>query len=65
MKQWMRRAQPNFFLPFERAGIDPFTKIFPVTLRLEGTVRGTGGIHIIDESCATKVPGLRPFGLVE
>jgi succinate dehydrogenase/fumarate reductase flavoprotein subunit len=53
---------PNFFLPFDRAGIDPFTQKFPVTLRLEGTVRGTGGIHIIDETCATKVPGLYAAG---
>ncbi|QGQ96356.1 FAD-binding protein [Paenibacillus psychroresistens] len=62
MKVWMRRAQPNFFLPFDRAGIDPFSKRFAVTLRLEGTVRGTGGIHIVDESCATKVPGLYAAG---
>ncbi|WP_158930484.1 FAD-binding protein [Acidisphaera sp. S103] len=58
----MRVAQPNFFLPFDRAGIDPFTQRFPVTLRLEGTVRGTGGLRIIDESCATSVPGLYAAG---
>lgn len=58
----MRKAQPNFFLSFDRLGIDPFTQKFPVTLRFEGTVRGTGGIHIIDESCATKVPGLYAAG---
>ena len=50
-------AQPNFFLPFDRAGIDPFTQRFPVTLRLEGTVRGTGGLRIVDDNCATTVPG--------
>lgn len=59
---WMRTIQHNFFLPFERTGIDPFTQRFPVTLRLEGTVRGTGGIHIIDNSCATSVPGLYAVG---
>ncbi|MDF5711800.1 MAG: FAD-binding protein [Nostoc sp. S4] len=58
----MRLAQPNFFLPFDRAGIDPFTQRFPVTLRLEGTVRGTGGIRILDESCATSVRGLYAAG---
>lgn len=58
----MRLAQPNFFLPFDRAGIDPFTQHFPVTLRLEGTVRGTGGLRIVDESCATAVPGLYAAG---
>jgi succinate dehydrogenase/fumarate reductase flavoprotein subunit len=62
MRVWMRKAQPNFFLPFDRAGIDPFTQLFPITLRLEGTVRGTGGIHLIDESCATAVPGLYAAG---
>lgn len=49
MRASLRAAQPNFFLPFDRAGIDPLTQRFPVTLRLEGTVRGTGGIRIADE----------------
>ncbi|BAT51612.1 fumarate reductase/succinate dehydrogenase flavoprotein domain-containing protein [Nostoc sp. NIES-3756] len=62
MRSSMRLAQPNFFLPFDRAGIDPFTQRFPVTLRLEGTVRGTGGIRIIDETCATSVKGLYAAG---
>ncbi|GAB7056763.1 MULTISPECIES: FAD-dependent oxidoreductase [unclassified Paenibacillus] len=62
MKEWMPKAQPNFFLPFRRKGIDPFRDLFPVTLRLEGTVRGTGGIHLTDESCGTKVPGLYAAG---
>ncbi|MBD2516201.1 FAD-binding protein [Nostoc sp. FACHB-973] len=62
MRPSMRLAQPNFFLPFDRAGIDPFTQRFPVTLRLEGTVRGTGGIRIVDESCATSVRGLYAAG---
>ncbi|MFT4117701.1 FAD-dependent oxidoreductase [Bradyrhizobium sp.] len=58
----MRVSQPNFFLPFDRTGIDPFTQRFPVTLRLEGTVRGTGGLRIVDDSCATTVPGLYAAG---
>ncbi|MGY2198263.1 FAD-dependent oxidoreductase [Pseudomonas gingeri] len=58
----MRLAQPNFFLPFDRLGIDPFSQLFPVTLRLEGTVRGTGGLRIVDEQCATSVPGLFAAG---
>jgi len=62
MRSSMRLAQPNFFLPFDRAGIDPFTQHFPITLRLEGTVRGTGGIRIVDETCATSVPGLYAVG---
>ncbi|MEH2261531.1 FAD-binding protein [Nostoc sp.] len=62
MRPSMRLAQPNFFLPFDRAGIDPFTQRFPVTLRLEGTVRGTGGIRIVDESCSSSVRGLYAAG---
>ncbi|WP_436529187.1 FAD-dependent oxidoreductase [Actinoplanes sp. HUAS TT8] len=58
----MRLGQPNFFLPFDRLGIDPFTERFPVTLLLEGTVRGTGGIRIADDECATTVPGLYAAG---
>lgn len=58
----MRVSQPNFFLPYDRTGIDPFTDRFPVTLRLEGTIRGTGGLRITDDSCATTVPGLYAAG---
>ncbi|BBI35914.1 FAD-binding protein [Cohnella abietis] len=62
MQQWMRKAQPAFFLPFNRKGIDPFTQMFPITLRLEATVRGTGGIRITGEDCATSVSGLYAAG---
>lgn len=62
IKPLLRVNQTNFFLPFDRAGIDPFADRFEVTLRLEGTVRGTGGIRIENESCATKVPGLYAAG---
>ncbi|WP_433729979.1 FAD-dependent oxidoreductase [Actinoplanes sp. CA-051413] len=58
----MRTGQPNFFLTFDRLGINPFTDKFPVTLLLEGTVRGTGGIQIVDDDCATSVPGLYAAG---
>jgi succinate dehydrogenase/fumarate reductase flavoprotein subunit len=58
----MRASQPNFFLPLDRAGIDPFTQRFPITLRAEGTIRGTGGLRIRDASCATSVAGLYAAG---
>ncbi|MEV7611484.1 FAD-binding protein [Streptomyces sp. NPDC089799] len=61
-REAMRRAQPNFFLTFDRLGIDPFTERFPVTLLAEGTVRGTGGIRIVSDDCATGVPGLYAAG---
>ncbi len=62
VRQWMRQAQPNFFLPFDRQGLDPFTQAFPITLRLEGTVRGTGGLQLQAEDCGTGVPGLYAAG---
>ncbi|WP_052848194.1 FAD-binding protein [Streptomyces avicenniae] len=58
----MRLGQANFFLPFDRLGIDPFTDLFPVTLLAEGTVRGTGGVRITGDDCATDVPGLYAAG---
>ena len=50
------------YLPFKKAGIDPYTERVPVTLVYEGTVRGTGGIRIVNNSCGTKVPGLYAAG---
>jgi succinate dehydrogenase/fumarate reductase flavoprotein subunit len=50
------------YLPYKKADIDPYTERVPVTLVLEGTVRGTGGIRLIDDSCGTKVPGLYAAG---
>ncbi len=58
----MRTGQPNFFLTFDRLGIDPFTEYFEVTLLCEGTVRGTGGVRIAGNDCATDVPGLYAAG---
>jgi succinate dehydrogenase/fumarate reductase flavoprotein subunit len=58
----MRWAQPNFFLPFDKAGIDPFADLFEVRFVLEGTVRGTGGIALAGDGCETTVPGLYAAG---
>lgn len=58
----MRLGQPNFFLQFDRRGINPFTDRFEVDLLAEGTVRGTGGIDLVDFDCATGVPGLYAAG---
>ncbi|VFR25579.1 Succinate dehydrogenase flavoprotein subunit [plant metagenome] len=62
IERWLRSAQANAFLPYDRMGIDPFSQRFPVGLRLEGTVRGTGGILLRDRSGATQVPGLYAAG---
>lgn len=61
LQEGFRRGQPNIFVPFDRMGIDPFKERFPITLRHEGTVRGTGGLKIDDRSTAT-VPGLFAAG---
>ena len=61
VQEGMRRGQPNIFVPFDRRGINPFTDRFPVTLRFEGTVRGTGGLAT-DAEAATSVPGLYAAG---
>ncbi len=62
LRQWLRQGQPNCFLPHDRSGIDPFTQQFPVTLRCEGTVRGVGGINLMNDDCSTGVPGLYAAG---
>ncbi len=62
MQDWLRRGQPNCFMPYDRMGIDPFRDLFRVELKFEGTVRGTGGIRIVSSECGTGVPGLFASG---
>ncbi|GGZ30867.1 FAD-dependent oxidoreductase [Asticcacaulis endophyticus] len=58
----MPHVQPNFVAPFDRRGINPYRDRFEVTLRGEGTIRGIGGINVIDDACQTRVPGLFAAG---
>ncbi|MET0258144.1 MAG: FAD-binding protein, partial [Methylobacterium sp.] len=58
----LRRGQPNCFAPYDKMGIDPFREMFPVELKFEGTIRGTGGIRIASSECATEIPGLYVAG---
>ncbi|MEJ2866882.1 FAD-binding protein [Actinomycetospora sp. OC33-EN08] len=62
VREAMRWSQPNFFLPFDKAGVDPFHETFPVRAVCEGTVRGTGGVAVPGHGCATTVPGLYAAG---
>ncbi|WP_067460075.1 FAD-dependent oxidoreductase [Actinomadura macra] len=62
LREAMRGAQPNYFLPLDKAGIDPFRDRYEVRMVLEGTVRGTGGLRITGDDCATTVPGLYAAG---
>ena len=54
--------QPNFKLGFDRLGIDPFRDRFEITLRSEGTIRGTGGLRVMGSDCQTSVAGLFAAG---
>lgn len=58
----LRLSTPVWFLPFDRAGIDPFTQRFPLTMRYEGTIRGTGGIRLVGNDCSTSARGLFAAG---
>ncbi|MFC4779044.1 FAD-dependent oxidoreductase [Paenibacillus sp. GCM10023252] len=58
----IRASTPLWFVPFDRAGIDPFTQKFPIKMRYEGTIRGTGGIRIVGDYCSTTVQGLFAAG---
>jgi succinate dehydrogenase/fumarate reductase flavoprotein subunit len=62
LQDWLRRGQPNCFLPYDRTPVDPFRDMFRVAFRAEGTVRGTGGIRIAASDCATDVAGLYVAG---
>jgi succinate dehydrogenase/fumarate reductase flavoprotein subunit len=54
--------QPNLMLPFDRRGIDPYRQRFAVTLHPEGTIRGVGGLRLINDDCQTSVPGVFAAG---
>jgi succinate dehydrogenase/fumarate reductase flavoprotein subunit len=60
--QIMRGAMPNFFMVMDKLHCDPFTQRFAIDFVLEGTVRGTGGLKLLDEQCGTGVPGLFAAG---
>ncbi len=48
----LRAAMPNFFMVTDKLGVDPFNERFPMDWVQEGTVRGTGGIHILDHDAS-------------
>lgn len=62
VRRIIERSHFIAYLPLQKAGIDPYTQRFQVTLVLEGTVRGVGGIRIVDNECGTTVPGLFAAG---
>lgn len=62
LKTLLRQIQPASLAPFERRGINLFEDRFPVTLFGEGTIRGIGGLRIVDDDCRTTVRGLFAAG---
>ncbi len=62
LKSLLRRIQPASLTPFERRGISLFEERFEVKLFGEGTIRGTGGLRIVDADCQTTVRGLFAAG---
>jgi succinate dehydrogenase/fumarate reductase flavoprotein subunit len=57
-REGMRAQMPNFFVNLDRLGINPFEDRYQVEPVNEGTVRGTGGVRVVDETCWTGIPGL-------
>jgi succinate dehydrogenase/fumarate reductase flavoprotein subunit len=62
VREMLRLQQPNFMAAFDKIGVDPFEQWWEITLVLEGTVRGTGGVRIANDDCGTTVPGLYAAG---
>jgi len=62
LKEKLRHIQPASLAPFERRGVRLFEDRFEVKLFGEGTIRGVGGLRIIDDACQTTVRGLFAAG---
>lgn len=58
LKARLHTISPNVPLVFDRWNIDPYRDRFEVTLHNDGTIRGLGGVRVVDADCATSVPGL-------
>lgn len=55
------KQTPNFYHYFQRQDVNPFNTLWPVTVVMEGSVRGSGGLAI-NEDCSTNIPGLYAVG---
>lgn len=58
----LQDIQPFTSPPFVRKGIDAFRERWPIKLFGEGTIRGNGGLRIINADCRTTVAGLYAAG---
>jgi succinate dehydrogenase/fumarate reductase flavoprotein subunit len=62
LQEWLRVGQPNVMQPYDRKRLNPFTDLFRVELKPEGTIRGTGGIRVATHDCGTDIAGLYVAG---
>lgn len=63
VQRLLPEVSPNVSLLFSRAGVtEPFSRRFPVTLRAEGSIRGTGGICVGSSDGQTDIHGLYAVG---
>ncbi len=62
IRRQLPQISPNVPITFQRLGIDPFSQKFPVSLVGEGTIRGVGGIRVMDRHSGCGVPGLYVAG---
>lgn len=58
----LHHIQPLTPPPFARKGIDLFKERWPIKLFGEGTIRGNGGLRIVNDECGTTVTGLYAAG---
>lgn len=58
VKARLHTISPNVPLVFDRWHLDPYRDRFEVTLHNDGTIRGLGGVRVLDVDGATSVPGL-------
>jgi L-aspartate oxidase len=62
IKARLHTISPNVPLVFDRWGVDPYRERFAVTLHNDGTIRGIGGVRVLDVDGTTSVPGLFVVG---
>lgn len=58
VKARLHTISPNVPLVFDRWHVDPYRDRFEVTLHNDGTIRGIGGVRVLDVDGSTSVPGL-------
>ena len=58
----LKDIQPFTPPPFVRKGVDLFKDRWPIKLFGEGTIRGNGGLRIVNADCGTTVAGLYAAG---